>query len=77
MPRISRRANSSSYEPPKSISRSRSRSRRKRRHEEGDEYNSSYRYIYYKILMLLYCIYRDNNITLTFYYFKILSDKPT
>ncbi|KAE9534954.1 hypothetical protein AGLY_008246 [Aphis glycines] len=43
MPRISRRANSSSYEPPKSISRSRSRStRRKRRHEEGDEYNSSY-----------------------------------
>lgn len=47
MPRISRRANSSSYELPKSISRSRSRStRRKRRHEEGDEYNSSYRYIY-------------------------------
>ncbi|VVC41240.1 Hypothetical protein CINCED_3A006422 [Cinara cedri] len=43
MPRISRRVNSSSYEPPKSISRSRSRStRRKRRHEEGDEYNSSY-----------------------------------
>lgn len=44
MPRITRRGNSSSYEPPKSISRSRSRStRRKRRHEEGDEYNSSYR----------------------------------
>lgn len=45
MPRISRRGNSSSYEPPKSISRSRSRStKRKRRHvDDGDDFNTSYR----------------------------------
>lgn len=41
MPRISRRGNSSSYEFPRSISRSRSRStKRKRRH---DDENNSYR----------------------------------
>lgn len=42
MPRISRRGNSSSYEFPRSISRSRSRStRRKRRHDDVE--NNSYR----------------------------------